>query len=137
MEGRTTADQPDAAHGVTVKEIRALRKHNLYAYRTVLSVMIDIGEYADRGSDQFAGFLERLLSWLPGLDQHECSLGYPGGLVERLRRGTYLPHIAEHVCLELQGLMGFDVTFGRARNAGARTLYHVLIEYREEKPARA
>src|SRR5215204_2333253 len=60
-----------------------------------------------------------------------------GGFVERLRRGTFLPHVAEHVCLELQGLMGFAVTFGRARNAGARTLYHVLVEYSEEQAARA
>ena len=33
--------------------------------------------------------------------------------------------------------MGFAVTFGRARNGGARTLYHVLVEYSEEQPARA
>jgi hypothetical protein len=61
----------------------------------------------------------------------------PGVLSSDWGRGTFLPHIAEHVCLELQGLMGFAVSFGRARNAGARTLYHVLIEYSEEQPARA
>ena len=99
--------------------------------------MIDVGEYADKSSDQFPGSVERLVAWLPGLDQHECSLRRPGGFVERLRRGTFLPHVAEHVCLELQGLTGFAVSFGRARNAGAPTLYHVLVEYSEEQPARA
>jgi cyanophycin synthetase len=137
MQYHTTGAKTLGDYNVAVNEVRALRRHNLYAYRPVLSAVIDVGAYADRGSDQFPGFVERLVAWLPGLDQHECSLARPGGFVERLRRGTFLPHVAEHVCLELQGLMGFTVTFGRARNAGARTLYHVLVEYSEEQPARA
>ena len=61
----------------------------------------------------------------------------PGGFVERLRDGTYLGHIAEHVTLELQGLMGFDVSFGRARGTGERGVYNVLIAYKEDEPAKA
>ena len=137
MQYQTTTPKSLGDYNIAINEVRALRRHNLYAYRPVLSAVIDVGDYADRGSDQFPGFVERLVSWLPGLDQHECSLGRPGGFVERLRRGTFLPHVAEHVCLELQGLMGFAVTFGRARNGGARMLYHVLVEYSEEQPARA
>src|SRR4051812_41838893 len=125
------------AHGVSIREMRALREHNVYAYMPVLRVLLDIGPYVDRPSDQLPGFTERLTSWLPGLAQHECSVGRPGGFIERLRRGTYLPHICEHVCLELQGLMGFEVTFGRARNGGEPALYQVLISYEEEQPARA
>jgi cyanophycin synthetase len=56
--------------------------------------------------------------------------------VERLERGTYLAHIAEHVTLELQGLMGFDVSFGRARGTGERGVYDVIIAYKEEEPAK-
>src|SRR4051812_37600034 len=126
------------AHGVSIREIRALREHNLYAYMPVLRVLLDIGPYVDRPSDELPGFTERLTSWLPGLKQHECSVGRPGGFVERLNRGTYLPHICEHVCLELQGLMGFDVTFGRARHAGGEAgVYQVLVSYEEEEPAKA
>src|SRR4051812_29409688 len=123
--------------GVVVREVRALRRHNLFAYMPVLRILMDIGPYVDRPSDSFPGFTERLHRWLPTLENHECSVGRPGGFLERLRRGTYLPHICEHVCLELQGLMGFDVGFGRARNAGEETLYRVVIEYEEEEPARA
>jgi cyanophycin synthetase len=137
MQYQTVSAKSLGDYNVAINEVRALRRHNLYAYRPVLSGMIDVGEYADRGNDQFPGFVERLIAWLPDLDQHECSLDRPGGFVERLGRGTFLPHIAEHVCLELQGLMGLPVSFGRARNAGVRTLYHVMIEYSEEQPARA
>src|SRR4051794_23335986 len=125
------------SHGVTIREVRALREHNLYAYMPVLRAVMDIGEYAHRPSDEFPGFVERLTAWLPGLWQHECSVGRPGGFVERLRRGTYLPHISEHVCLELQSLMGFDVSFGRARNAGEPRLYRVVVAYEEAEPAKA
>ena len=34
--------------------------------------------------------------------EHRCSIGERGGFFERLRRGTYLAHILEHVTLELQ-----------------------------------
>jgi cyanophycin synthetase len=123
--------------GTVVREIRALRQHNLYAYMPVLRAVIDIGPYEEQPSNCFPGFVERLTAWLPGLLQHECSPARPGGFVERLRRGTYLAHICEHVTLELQNLMGFDVTFGRARGTGERGVYQLIVAYQEEEPARA
>jgi cyanophycin synthetase len=123
-------------HGVVVHSIRALRGPNLYAYMPVLQIRLDIGPHEECPSDSFPGFVDRLTAWLPGLDKHECSEGHPGGFIERLHRGTYLAHIAEHITLELQQVMGFDVTFGRSRAAGARGVYNVVIAYREEEPAR-
>jgi len=123
--------------GVVVRKIQALRGPNLYAYRPVLKVELDIGPYEERPSDTFPGFVDRLLAWLPGLEAHECSVRRHGGFTERLRRGTGLAHICQHVTLELQGLMGFNVSFGRARSSGAVGVYNVLIQYEEEAPARA
>src|SRR3954447_1347729 len=122
---------------VVIRTIRALRGPNLYAYMPVLQVTLDIGPYEERPSSSLPGFVERLTEWLPGLAEHECSLGRPGGFVERLRRGTYLAHIVEHVALELQGRMGFDVSYGRARGTGERGVYTVIVAYKEEEPARA
>jgi cyanophycin synthetase len=124
-------------HGVEVRQIQALRGGNIYAYLPLLHIIMDIGAYEERPSNSFPGFVERLTTWLPGLQQHECNIGRPGGFVERLNRGTYLAHICEHVTLELQGLMGFDVTYGRARGTGERGVYRVIIAYKEEEPARA
>lgn len=124
-------------HGVVVRNVRALRGPNLHAFMPVLEVTLDIGPYEDRPSTSFDGFVDRLVGWLPGLQAHECSVGRPGGFIERLRRGTYLGHIAEHVTLELQTVMGFNVGFGRARGTGERGVYSVVIAYREEEPARA
>lgn len=103
----------------------------------VLQAELDIGPYEERPSSDFPGFVERITAWLPGLQAHTCSVGRPGGFVERLRRGTYLAHIVEHICLELQGMLGFDVSFGRARGTGEPGVYRVLVAYKEEEPARA
>ena len=42
------------------------------------------------------------MAWLPTMIEHRCGIGERGGFFERLRRGTYLAHILEHVTLELQ-----------------------------------
>lgn len=121
---------------VTIRQVRALRGPNLYAHFPVLIATIDIGEYDELPSNELEGFTQRLCAWLPGLEEHECSLGHRRGFLERLERGTYLPHITEHVCLELQLLMGFNVTYGRARGTGEHGVYSVVIAYKEEEPAR-
>ncbi len=126
-----------STNSVSVRSIRVLRGPNLYAYMPVMHIVMDIGEYEDRSSDTFPGFTDRLVAWLPGLHKHECSVGRPDGFIERLNRGTYLAHITEHITIELQSLMGFSVSFGRARGTGERGVYNVVIQYREEEPARA
>jgi cyanophycin synthetase len=123
-------------HGVTVRNVRVLRGPNLFAYKPVLQITLDIGPYEERPSNSFPGFVERITGWLPGLSKHECSVGRPGGFIERLKRGTYLAHISEHICLELQNLLGFKVGFGRARGTGEPGVYNVVIAYKEEVPAK-
>jgi len=103
----------------------------------VLLAELDIGPYEERPSSDFPGFVERLVGWLPGLQAHTCSLDRPGGFIERLRRGTYLAHIIEHICIELQSMLGFDVSFGRARGTGEPGVYRVVVAFKEEEPARA
>ena len=53
--------------------------------------------------------------------EHRCSVGVRGGFFQRLRTGTYLGHILEHVTLELQTLAGTEVGFRQGpRNVGDR-----------------
>jgi cyanophycin synthetase len=124
-------------HQVVVRNLRVLRGPNIHAYMPVLQITLEIGPYEERPSNSFPGFVDRLVAWLPGLHKHECSIKRPGGFIERLQRGTYLGHIVEHITLELQTLMGFNVSFGRARGTGEPGVYTVVIEYKEEVPARA
>jgi cyanophycin synthetase len=119
------------------RRIWALRGPNLWASFPVLEVELDLGDLKDRSSDEMPGFNDRLMAWLPSLIEHRCSIGERGGFFERLRRGTYLAHILEHVTLELQALAGSDVGFGRARETSTEGVYKVAIEYDEEELVRA
>src|SRR5678815_3495298 len=80
--------------------IRTLNGPNVYSYRPVLLMRLDLGELVERESREFNGFNDRLLTLLPGINNHHCSLGRPGGFVTRLEEGTYFGHIVEHVALE-------------------------------------
>ena len=70
---------------------------------------------------------------MPSLEDHACSLGRRGGFLTRLRDGTWVGHVAEHIALELQSLAGTDVRHGKTRSAGPRGRYNVVYEFREEQ----
>src|SRR5205823_7620231 len=83
--------------------------------------------------DALPGFTDRLLKLLPRLRDHQCSRGHEGGFIERLREGTWLGHVTEHVALEIQRESGVDVTRGKTRGAGERGRYHVIYGYADER----
>jgi cyanophycin synthetase len=98
-----------------IVDSRLLRGPNLYARKPCLVAIVDLQDLDEIGSHQIEGFTDRLLAWLPGLQEHHCGLGYRGGFVERLREGTYMAHIAEHIALELQSRAGPEVRYGKTR----------------------
>src|SRR5215212_3496324 len=115
-----------------IERIRPLTGPNVYSYRPVLLMKLDLDELAERESREFEGFNERLLTILPGIENHHCSLGRPGGFVTRLDEGTYFGHVVEHVALELTELAGIGKTHGKTRH-DTGSVYNVAIEYRAEK----
>jgi cyanophycin synthetase len=119
-----------------VKRIRTLSGPNIWAYRPVLEIWLDIGAYEDLPSNQIPGFTDRLAAALPTLWEHRCSEGRPGGFLERLRMGTYMGHIVEHIILELQSLAGMDVGFGRTRGTGRPGEYRVVVDYKDAEAAK-
>ena len=112
--------------------LRVLRGPNQWASFPVLEARVDLGRLEDFPSHTLPGFNDRIMAWLPSMIEHRCSIGERGGFFERLRTGTWMGHVLEHVTLELQALAGTPVGYGRAREANARGVYNVVIEYREE-----
>ena len=104
-----------------------LRGPSIWTYRPVMEVLVDIGEFEDFPSNLLPGFNERLSAWLPGLIEHRCSPGVRGGFLKRLEDGTWIGHILEHVSLELLTQAGLPNGYGRAREAGPRGVYKVII----------
>ena len=99
----------------------------------VLEAWVDLGRLEDFPSHTLPGFNDRIMAWLPTMIEHRCSIGERGGFFERLRTGTWMGHVLEHVTLELQTLAGTPVGYGRARESKTRGVYKVVIEYKEEK----
>ncbi|GID92841.1 cyanophycin synthetase [Amorphoplanes digitatis] len=108
--------------------IRRLRGPNVYLDRPVAVARLRLDELTGRETSDLEGFTERLLRALPGLAEHHCAAGAPGGFVSRMRGGTYFGHVTEHVSIELSQRIGRDVSFGRTVSAGEPGLYDVIVE---------
>ena len=50
---------------IKIKRVRVLRGANIWAYRPVLEILIDIGKYERLPSNKLPGFTERLVEVLP------------------------------------------------------------------------
>ena len=108
----------------------SIKRHKLVVMR------LDLEELADKPSDLLPGFYEGLIKVLPSLEEHFCSPGCRGGFLSRVKEGTMMGHIIEHVALELQTLAGMPAGFGRTRETATPGVYQVVIEYLDEQAGR-
>src|SRR5215210_7449336 len=118
-----------------ILDTRVYRGPNLYALRKVIRLLVDLGELEDYPTGRLPGFVDRLLTLVPTLQEHTCSYDEPGGFVRRMTEdeGTWLGHVLEHVAIELQCLAGTPVSYGKTRSRDLpRGQYHVLYSYEEE-----
>src|SRR5687767_15784679 len=100
---------PDATVELRMTSLHATRGANYWSRRPVTRLDILVGEYEGISSADVPGFTEALVSAMPGLEEHRCSIGERGGFITRLQRGTYAAHTIEHVALELQNTIGHEV----------------------------
>ena len=120
---------------IEIKRIDVLRGPSIWAHQPVLDAHIDIGPYEEKPSDSIEGFTDRLFEAMPSLITHRCSEGRRGGFLKRMREGTWMGHIIEHVALELQSLAGMEVSYGKTRSVGEDFPgeYNVVVEYLEAR----
>ncbi len=115
---------------IEIKELRALRGPNRHTARhTTIFMVLDIKDYESRPSDEIKGFSKRLLTLMPTLQSHTCSIGKPGGFIQRLQRGTWAGHIIEHIAIELQCLAGMEVGYGKTLNTPQKGIYITVFRY--------
>jgi cyanophycin synthetase len=125
-----------SAKNIEFLRMTYLRGPNIWTYRSVIEALIDIGELEDFPSNLLPGFNDRLKAWLPQMIEHYCTPGVYGGFFQRLDTGTWAGHILEHVSLELQTRAGMSMSFGKAREAGPRGVYKVVIRTDHETVGR-
>lgn len=116
-----------------IHELRIYEGRNIYTHKPCIKADIDLEDLAETPTCDIPGFNTGLLEHIPSLMEHKCAKGYKGGFVERLHEGTYLAHVLEHICLEIQNLLGYNVAFGKARQVGTEgSIYSVIYEYRSK-----
>ena len=115
-------------------EIKILRGPNYWSnFRNKLIAMkLDLEELEERPTNLIDGFSERIEKLLPTMFQHRCSRGNEGGFFERVKEGTWMGHVIEHIALEIQTLAGMECGFGRTRGTGKEGIYNVVFSYKEE-----
>lgn len=115
-----------------IRKTTVYRGPNVWARMPAIHYVLDIGELEDRPSNKIPGFYEHLTELMPSLYDHRCSVGRPGGFLQRLREGTWMGHVLEHVALEIQNLSGADVGRGKTRSTTERGVYNVIFQYDQE-----
>lgn len=115
-------------------EIKTLRGPNYWSnYRKKLIVMkLDIEALEDLPTNKIEDFSERLEKLFPSMVKHRCSKDHEGGFFERVKEGTWMGHVIEHIALEIQSLAGMECGFGRTRGTGTKGMYNVVFSYMEE-----
>ncbi|HYK44353.1 MAG TPA: cyanophycin synthetase [Parafilimonas sp.] len=117
-----------------ILELKVMRGPNYWStYRQKLIVMkLDLEESEEFPTNKIDGFADRIQELIPTLYSHRCSEGKPGGFFERVRQGTWMGHVIEHIALEIQSLAGMQCGFGRTRSTNKSGVYHVVFSYQVE-----
>ncbi len=119
---------------MNILELRVLKGPNVWSVRrsNLIVMKLDIGQYEDLPTNKIPGFYENLIKLIPSVKTHYCSEEFEGGFLKRVKEGTWLGHVIEHIALELQTLAGMDCGFGRTRSAEATGIYYVVFAYQNE-----
>jgi cyanophycin synthetase len=134
LSGYASNDQQLKGADVRLTDLRHLSGPNVYTAKPVTVARLELDELTGQETTGYPGFAGRLTALLPGLAEHHCAAGRPGGFIDALARGTYFGHVTEHVALELSRLAGREVCLGRTEWAGADGRYDVVMECPQDEP---
>ncbi len=118
-----------------ILDIKCMKGPNVWSIRRhkLIVVKLDLEELEQSPTNLIPGFPERLEAMFPSMYSHRCSEDHEGGFFKRVKEGTWMGHVMEHIALEIQTLAGMDCGFGRTRSTAVEGVYHVVFSYMEEK----
>ena len=118
-----------------ILDIKTMRGPNYWSVRRhkLIQMRLDLEDLEQRPTNSIEGFSARLEKMFPSMYSHRCSVGAPGGFFSRVKEGTWMGHVIEHIALEIQTLAGMETGFGRTRTTGKDGVYNVVFSYMEKK----
>ena len=102
------------------------------AYRSdhryeVVVMKLDIEALENLPTNLISGFDERLVFLMPSLMECHCPDGDSSGFLARVRVGTLIVNVVEHLAQELQCLAGMHWGYGRTLSTSRRGVYYVVF----------
>ncbi len=120
---------------MNILNINVMSGPNVWSVKRPRLVVIelDIGDLENRPTNEIEGFYERITELIPSLYEHQCSEGEPGGFFVRVKEGTWIGHVVEHIAIELQVMAGIESGFGQTRGTGVKGHYFVAFDCTDEE----
>ncbi len=117
-----------------ILKIQALRGPNIWSItrKKLIQMRLDLEDLEQKPTNKIEGFGARLEKLIPSMYEHRCSEGVAGGFFMRVKEGTWMGHVIEHIALEIQTLAGMETGFGRTRGTKSPGVYNVVFSYVEE-----
>ena len=118
-----------------VVEQRIMRGPNYWSVKhpKIIVLKVDLEDVAEVKTNEIPGFADRLEAWFPGMYKHRSTEDIDGGFFKKVREGTDLSKVIQHVALELQTMAGMDSGYGRSCPADEPGTYTVIFSYQEEQ----
>ncbi len=111
-----------------IDDIRIFNGRNIYSHKKCIKMNVDLEGYKDIPTKSIENFNEKLLGILPQLKEHRCGIDEENGFVKRLKEGTYLAHVCEHIILALQNILDINSSYGKSREI-CGDKYYIIYEY--------
>lgn len=115
-------------------ETKVFKGKNIYSHKKCIRVDVDLEGYCETPSKDIEDFNDNLINMVPELNTHRCGIDEERGFVKRLREGTYLAHICEHITIAIQNKLGIDVHYGKSREV-KDDHYYIIYQYIYENVA--
>ncbi len=118
-----------------ILDIKVMKGPNYWSNKRhkLIVMRLDLEDMEQKPTNKIPGFGERIEKLFPTMMEHRCSEGVEGGFFSRVKEGTWMGHVIEHIALEIQTLAGMDCGFGRTRETSTKGVYHVVFSYFEER----
>jgi len=117
-----------------ITDTRVFKGKNIYSLKKCIKLIVDLDGYSEIPSKEIEDFNENLLNMIPELYEHRCGIDEDQGFVKRLKEGTYLAHVLEHMIIGIHNKIGIDVSYGKAREING-DIYYIIFQYEYEKTA--
>ncbi|WP_411169021.1 cyanophycin synthetase [Clostridium sp. MB05] len=115
-------------------ETKVFKGKNIYSHKKCIRIDVDLEGYSETPSKDIEDFNENLINMIPELNTHRCGIDEERGFVKRLREGTYLAHICEHIIIAIQNKLGIDIHYGKSREI-KNDHYYLVYQYIYENVA--